>query len=49
MVMTEKEKMIAGEIYSATDKELLRELGEVHDIIHEYNALKPSDTAGRLA
>ena len=47
--MTAKEKMLSGEIYSATDRELLKELVEVHDIIHEYNALKPSDNEGRLA
>ena len=47
--MTEKEKMLAGQIYSATDKELLEELVDVHDAIHVYNALKPSDTGARLA
>ena len=47
--MTEKEKMLAGQVYSAVDKELLKELIEVHDVIHEYNALKPSDTEARLA
>ena len=26
--MTEKEKMLAGEVYSAVDEELLRELNE---------------------
>lgn len=46
--MTEKEKMLAGEVYSAVDEELLRELNEVKEIIHEYNALPPSDNAGRL-
>lgn len=47
--MTEKDKMLAGQIYSAADPQLLRELGEVHDVIHEYNALKPSYTEARLA
>ncbi len=46
--MTEKEKMLAGEVYSAVDTELLRELNEVKAVIHEYNALRPGDTAGRL-
>jgi len=46
--MTEKEKMLAGEPYSATDPQLLEELGAVKDIIHRYNALPPSDSAGRL-
>ena len=48
-MMTEKEKMMAGQVYSAVDKDLLKELMEVHDVIHAYNALKPSDTAARLA
>jgi maltose O-acetyltransferase len=41
--MTEKEKMLAGMVYSATDEELLKELNATKDLIHEYNALKPSD------
>ena len=47
-VMTEKEKMLAGQLYSATDKELLRELNEVKDVIHRYNALLPSARQQRL-
>ena len=47
--MTEKEKMLSGQLYSAVDPELLRELGEVKDIIHRYNALAPSAQAERLA
>ena len=47
--MTEKEKMLAGEIYSADDPEVLKELNEVKDIIHEYNRLRPSDFASRLS
>ena len=35
--MTEKEKMLAGLVYSAVDEELLKELNEVKDIIHKYN------------
>ena len=46
--MSEKEKMLAGEVYSAIDPELLRELNEVKDTIHEYNALMPSDTQGQF-
>ena len=41
-LMTEKEKMLAGLIYSAVDEELLKELNEVKDIIHKYNSLLPS-------
>ena len=40
--MTEKEKMLAGEYYSAVDPELISELNAVKDIIHEYNLLRPS-------
>ena len=47
--MTEKEKMLAGQVYSAVDKDLLKELLEVHDMIHAYNMLTPSDTDVRLA
>ena len=46
--MTEKEKMLAGMIYSAIDKELLDELNAVKEIIHRYNALSPADNEGRL-
>ena len=35
--MTEKEKMLAGEIYSAVDPQLIEELTEVKEIIHDYN------------
>ena len=44
--MTEKEKMLAGEYYSAIDPELVRELNETKDIIQQYNNLRPSDTQG---
>lgn len=47
--MTEKEKMITGQPYSAVDPLLLEELVRVHDIIHQYNSLAPSDTMARLA
>ena len=44
---TEKEKMLSGEIYNATDPELIRELNAVKDVLHEYNALQPSDLERR--
>ena len=47
-IMTEKEKMLAGMVYSAVDAQLLYELNEVKDIVHRYNALAPADTKGRL-
>ena len=46
--MTEKEKMLAGMVYSATDRELLEELNGVKEVIHLYNALSPADNLGRL-
>lgn len=46
--MTEKEKMLSGIVYSAIDDQLLKELNEVKEIIHEYNALKPSQTLRRF-
>lgn len=46
--MTEKEKMLSGMVYSAIDDRLLKELNEVKEIIHEYNALKPSQTLRRF-
>jgi len=41
--MTEKEKMLAGEVYSAVDTQLLEELMAVKEIIHDYNLLRPSE------
>ena len=42
--MTEKEKMLAGEIYSALDPELMRELAETRELIYDFNTLRPSET-----
>ena len=42
--MTEKEKMLAGEIYSATDPELIAELYATRELTHDYNSLRPSET-----
>ena len=41
--MTEKEKMLSGEIYSAVDPELSRELMETRAVIHQYNMLHPPE------
>ena len=46
--MTEKEKMLAGMMYSAVDAQLLEELNAVKEIIHRYNAMSPADNVGRL-
>jgi maltose O-acetyltransferase len=40
--------MLSGMVYSAIDDQLLKELNEVKEIIHEYNALKPSQTLRRF-
>ena len=41
--MTEKEKMLAGEVYCAIDPQLLKELAEAREVIHDYNLLRPSE------
>lgn len=46
--MTEKEKMLAGEIYSAVDKQLLDELAAAREVIHDYNQLRPSEKERKL-
>ena len=35
--------MLSGQVYSAIDPDLLKELNHVKDIIHEYNLLRPSE------
>ena len=42
--MTEKEKMLAGEVYSAVDPELIDELMVTREVLYEYNSLRPSET-----
>ena len=42
--MTEKEKMLAGVIYSAVDAEVIKELEVTREKIFEYNSLRPSET-----
>ena len=45
---SEKEKMLSGELYSAVDKELVRELNEVKEILQQYNAIPATDNAHKL-
>ena len=45
--MTEKEKMLAGEIYDACNLELLEELNAVKVLCQQYNQLLPTDFAAR--
>ncbi len=40
--MTEYEKMLAGEVYLATDPELLSMLNATKDLCWEYNRLRPT-------
>lgn len=47
--MTEKEKMLAGQLYSAVDPLLIKELNETKDVLQEYNRLKPTQRAERTA
>ena len=47
--MTEKEKMLAGQLYSAVDPQLIKELNETKDVLQEYNRLKPTQRAVRTA
>ena len=46
--MTEKEKMLAGEVYCAIDPQLLTELAEAREVIHDYNLLRPSENEKKL-
>ena len=41
-MMTEKEKMLRGEVYNACDPDILRELNETKDRIREYNQIRPT-------
>lgn len=46
--MSEKEKMLAGEIYNANyDEELIEERIKAKDLCYEYNNLKPSNIKER--
>lgn len=46
--MTEKEKMLAGEIYDANfNKELIGERMKAQDLCYKYNSIKPSNIKKR--
>ena len=40
--------MLAGEIYSAVDPQLLEELAAAREVIHDYNLLRPSENQKKL-
>lgn len=42
--MTEREKMLAGEVYSAVDSQLIADLQATRGVLHEFNSLHPSET-----
>ncbi len=45
--MIEKEKMLAGELYIASDEELKKQLQIAKDLCYEYNQMKPSNLRKR--
>ncbi len=45
--MTEREKMLAGELYDCGDKELLEQWHKAKNLIREYNNLNSEDTEGK--
>ena len=45
--MTEKEKMLSGELYYATDAQLIKELNETKDALRRYNLITPTDLEQR--
>ena len=47
--MTEKEKMLSGQLYSAVDQQLLEELNAMKERVRQYNALAPLDSDSKLA
>ncbi len=46
-MMTEREKMLAGELYDCGDPELMRRWHEAKDLTRDYNRLASGDLAGR--
>lgn len=44
---TEKEKMIAGELYESADTELREERMRSKELIYDYNHTRPSELEGR--
>ena len=48
-MMTEKEKMLSGQLYNAYDAQLIKELNEVKDVLQEYNRIQPTQRERRTA
>jgi maltose O-acetyltransferase len=49
VALSEKQKMLAGELYNSTGPELTDERRAAQRLIARYNATEPDDAAGRLA
>lgn len=45
--MTEKEKMLSGQMYNALDADLIKELNQVKTLCRQYNNLLPTDIKAR--
>lgn len=45
--MTEKEKMLAGELYEGNSEELVKQLYQAQDMCYEYNKILPSKVEER--
>lgn len=48
-MMTEREKMLAGELYDCGDLELLTQWHKAKDLVRQYNALESADSEGKGA
>lgn len=48
MALSEKQKMLAGELYNSTGPELAGERHAAQRLLARYNATDPGDAAGRL-
>lgn len=46
-MLSEKEKMLSGQVYNACDPDLVRELNEVKTLCQQYNHLLPTDFESR--
>ncbi len=47
--MTEREKMLAGQLYDCGDAELLTQWHKAKDLARDYNSLSSTDTIGKKA
>lgn len=46
-IMTEKEKMLAGQMYDASDDELVKDRLNTRKLLREYNSSEPEDMENR--